>query len=87
MRLSSRERGRARRPVLRVEPSANDVGPAVSYDARCVAPLDLSKLHEVADLTGAVRLVAVDRNALLPGGAGLRDVPCEPGFGSLNWRP
>lgn len=30
------------------------------------AAIDLSELHEPADLTGAVRRVATDRDALLP---------------------
>ncbi|WP_155773783.1 hypothetical protein [Methylorubrum extorquens] len=69
MRLSSRERERARRPVLRVEPGADDVGPTVRDDARDAAAVDLGELYEAADLTGAVRWVASDWEALLPGNA------------------
>ena len=45
------------------------VRPAVGDLAPCGTTVQLGELHEAADLTGAVRLVDVYRNALLPGGA------------------
>ncbi|MGA4555517.1 hypothetical protein [Methylorubrum aminovorans] len=48
----------------RVEASADSVGPLVCDDARCEASFDLRRLHEAADLTGAVGRVAADRDAL-----------------------
>lgn len=48
--------------------------------------VQLSEWHEAADRTGTVGLVTVDLNALLAGGAGLRDIPFDPSFGLLNRR-
>jgi hypothetical protein len=46
----------------------------------CAAATDLRKLHEAADLAGAVRWVAVDRDALLPGSAD----DSHPGFSATR---
>lgn len=62
---------RAHRPIRGVEAALQGIGPRIGNYARSSAPVDLGELHEATDLAGAVRLVAADRDALLPGGSNL----------------